>query len=278
MSEFKNLPVTLIRPPSGRRLPNVGELWRNRDLAYRFAWRDVKVRYKQSLIGVAWAVLQPFLTMVVFTLIFGTFANLPSQGLDYPVFLCSALVPWFFFASSLNGCASSVVSSRILVQKVYFPRLMLPLSAVLVPAVDLIFSSSMLFGVMFWYHAPIRHTVVLAPLFVGLLAVTAIGVGSMLAVANVRYRDVPYAIPLLIQLWLYLSPVLYPSAALPERYDVIYALNPINCAITGFRWAVTGTPQPTNLQFGLGIPMALFLFVAGTAFFHRAEPKFADTI
>jgi lipopolysaccharide transport system permease protein len=271
-------PVTTIEPAERRLMPEFRELWRHRHLAFLFAWRDVKVRYKQSLIGIAWAVLQPFLTMVVFTLIFGKFANFPSQGLPYPVFVYAGLLPWTFFASSLGLSAASVVTNRILVQKVYFPRLILPLSAVLVPLVDLCFSSVVLLGVMAWFDVAVQPTVVLAPFFLLLIAMTAVGVGSALAVINVRYRDVPYTIPFLIQLWLYASPVIYPTAELPEKYQIISALNPVVAGVTGFRWALTGTPPPDTIVLVLGITMAIVMFVGGLVIYRRGETKFADVM
>jgi lipopolysaccharide transport system permease protein len=223
-------------------------------------------------------VLQPLLTMVVFTLIFGKFANFPSQGQRYQIFVYSGLLPWMFFATALTQISNSVVANRQLVQKVYFPRLILPISGVLVPAVDFVFSAAVLGGLMLWFGVPVHRTVVLAPAFLLVLAVTALGVGSFLATANVRYRDVPYAIPFLVQTWLYLSPVIYPSNAIPDRWQVLLSLNPVVLAITGFRWAVLGTPQPTTLQWSLGVTMTLLFVFVGFGIYRRAETRFADTI
>lgn len=271
-------PVTLIRPIRRSGLPNLGELWRARDLALILAWRDVKVRYKQSLIGIAWAVLQPLLTMVVFTIIFGKFANLPSQGLDYPVFSMLNLVPWTFMAAVFTLTANSVLVNRTLVQKVHFPLLILPLACILVPLVDFVFSFAVGLGITAWYGTAIQPTIVLVPLFLLMLAMTAIGLGSFLAVINVRYRDVPYAIPFLVQLWLFASGVIYAAAAIPEKYLAISSLNPAVGAITGFRWAVAGTPPPSATMLGLGSLMSIVLFVGGLVFYRRAEPRFADTL
>jgi lipopolysaccharide transport system permease protein len=273
-----NYPVTTIEPAERRLMPEVRELWRHRHLAFLFAWRDIKVRYKQSLIGIAWAVLQPFMTMVVFTLIFGKFASFPDQGLPYPVFVYAGLLPWTFFASSFGQTAGSVLANRVLVQKVYFPRLVLPLSAVLVPLADLFFSSIVLFGVMAWFDVTIQPTVVLAPIFLALIAMTAVGVGSALAVVNVRYRDVPYTIPFIIQLWLYASPVIYPTAELPEKYQIISAFNPLVAGVTGFRWALTGTPPPDTIVLVIGVVMATVMFLGGLLIFRRGETKFADVM
>jgi lipopolysaccharide transport system permease protein len=271
-------PVTLIRPAGRSGLPDLRELWRARDLALILAWRDVKVRYKQSLIGIAWAVLQPLLTMVVFTLIFGKFAQLPSQGLPYPVFSMLNLVPWTFMASVFTLTAGCVLTNRMLVQKVHFPLLILPLACVLVPLIDFVFSFVVALGITQHYDVAIQPTIVYVPVFLLMLAMTAIGLGSFLAVINVRYRDVPYAVPFIVQLWLFASGVIYAAAALPERYIAVASLNPAVGAITGFRWAVAGTPAPSTEMLAIGWAMTLFLFVAGLWFYRRAEPRFADTL
>ncbi len=271
-------PVTLIRPARRSGLPDFRELWRSRDLAMILAWRDVKVRYKQSMIGIAWAVLQPFLTMVVFTLIFGKFAQLPSQGLPYPVFAMLNLVPWTFLAAVFTLTAGCVLSNRMLVQKVHFPLLILPLACILVPLIDFVFSFTVALGITRWFDVAIQPTIVLVPFFLVMLAMTAIGLGSFLAVINVRYRDVPYVVPFLVQLWLFASGVIYAAAAIPEKYMAVASLNPAVGAITGFRWAVAGTPPPTATMLGLGVAMALVLFFSGLWFYRRAEHRFADTI
>ena len=280
MSEVSSdVPVTLIRPARRSGLPDFRELWRARDLAVILAWRDVKVRYKQSLIGVAWAVLQPFLTMVVFTIIFGKFADLPAQGLPYPVFSMLNLVAWSFLASVFTLTAGCVLTNRALVQKVHFPLLILPLACVLVPLVDFAFSFAVGLGITWWYDVPIQwSTMPLVPVFLLMLAATAIGLGSFLAVINVRYRDAPYAVPFLVQLWLFCSGVIYAAAALPERYLDLASLNPAVGAITGVRWAVVGTPPPTTSMLVIGGSVTVVLFVLGMWFYRRAESRFADTL
>ena len=279
MSEIpSDLPVTLIRPVRRSGIPNFGELWRARDLALILAWRDVKVRYKQSLIGIAWAVLQPLLTMVVFTIIFGKFADLPAQGLPYPVFSMLNLVAWGFLASVFALTSGCVLANRMLVQKVHFPLLVLPLSCILVPHVDFAFSFTVGLAITIWYDVPIHSTIVLAPLFLLMLGATGIGLGSFLAVINVRYRDVPYAVPFLVQLWLFASGVIYAADAIPEQYLNIASLNPAVGAITGFRWAVVGTPAPTTTMLLLGLTTTVVVFVGGLWFYRRAEPRFADTL
>lgn len=272
------LQLTVIEADAPRAKAELRELWRARELALTFAWRDVKVRYKQSLIGIAWAVLQPLLTMVVFTLIFGKFAQFPSQGLPYQVFVFLGLLPWMFFATALSQISGSVVLNRQLVQKVYFPRLILPLSGLLVPAIDFLFSCVVLAAIMTWFHVGTGPTLLLAPLFLLLLAVTAMGVGSVLAAVNVRFRDVPYVVPFLIQIWLYVSPIIYPTSALPQKYQVLSAVNPVVPAITGFRWAVAGTPPPTAVQLGIGIASATVMLLIGFRVYSKWETRFADTI
>jgi len=278
MLSAPDVPVTVIRPAGRTGMPDFRELWRARDLALILAWRDVKVRYKQSLIGIAWAVLQPLLTMVVFTLIFGKFAQLPAQGLPYPVFSMLNLVPWTFLAAMFTLTAGCVLSNRMLVQKVHFPLLILPLACFLVPLIDFTFSFVVGLGITAHYDVAIQSTIVYMPLFLLMLAMTAIGLGSFLAVINVRYRDVPYVVPFLVQLWLFASGVIYAAQALPERYIDIASLNPAVGGITGFRWAVVGTPAPSHTMLALGWSSAIVIFVSGLWFYRRAEPRFADTL
>jgi lipopolysaccharide transport system permease protein len=270
--------LTVIEAAATSVSAELRELWRARYLAFVFAWRDVKVRYKQTLIGAAWAVIQPFATMVVFTLIFGKFAQFPSQGLPYQVFVYLGLLPWTFFASSLTQISASVLSNRQLVQKVYFPRLILPISGTLVPAVDFLCSCAVLVGIMAWFHVGTATDLVFAPLFLLLLAITALGIGAVLAAINVRYRDVPYVIPFMIQTWLYVSPVIYPTAALPHKYQVLSSFNPVVGAVTGFRWAVAGTPPPTTLQLAISVSSAVAMLIGGFWFYRKWESRFADTI
>jgi lipopolysaccharide transport system permease protein len=276
--ETASTPRTVIRPAKRSGIPDFRELWRARDLALILAWRDVKVRYKQSLIGIAWAVLQPLLTMIVFTIIFGKFADLPAQGLPYQVFAMLNLVAWTFLAAVFMLTSQCVLANRNLVAKVHFPLTILPLACILVPLVDFAFSFTVGLGITWWYDVPIQPTVVLAPLFLLMLGATGIGLGSFLAVINVRYRDVPYAVPFLVQLWLFASGVIYAADAIPERYLNLASLNPAVGAITGFRWAVVGTPAPTTTMLALGLMSTVALFVGGLWFYRRAEPRFADTM
>ena len=271
--------VTTIRPAT--RLPRLDlhELWQYRELAATFAWRDLQVRYKQSLIGAGWAIIQPVMTMIVFTFIFGTFAHVPSQGLPYPVFSYSGILPWTYFASALGAASGSLAMNSTLVTKIYFPRVLLPFAAVTVPAVDFLLATTVLGGLVGWYGLSVGVTALLAPLFMLLAAVTAFGVGLVFSVINVRYRDVPYAIPFIIQIWLFLSPVIYPIKALHHSWErLILSLNPMSGVITGFRWSLLGTSPPTLLQLLLSIGAAGVFLTLGLAVFRRAEPRFADTI
>jgi lipopolysaccharide transport system permease protein len=271
--------ITRIRPAG--KIPHIElrELWQYRELAATFAWRDLKVRYKQSLIGVAWAIIQPVMTMIVFTFIFGTFAKVPSQGLPYPVFSYSGILPWTYFATALGAASGSLAMNSTLVTKIYFPRILLPVAAITVPAVDFVLASSVLFGLMAYYSLSVGPHVLLAPVFMVLAAATALGVGLIFAVINVRYRDVPYAIPFIIQIWLFLSPVIYPIKALHQPWErLILSLNPMSGVITGFRWALLGTPPPSPLLILLSVLSACGFLTFGVVFFRRSEPRFADTI
>jgi lipopolysaccharide transport system permease protein len=270
--------LTVIRPAS--RVPKLDfrELWQYRELALTFVWRDLKVRYKQTAIGVAWALLQPFITMVVLTLIFGKFAQFPSQNLPYPIFLYSAQLPWTYFQSAFQASSASVSLNAPLVTKIYFPRVLLPIAAIIVPAVDFLLASTILAGMMVFYHVGVTSAVLLAPLFMLLAAVTALGAGMLFCVANVRYRDVPYVIPFLVQIWFYASGIVYPIDALKTKWQWILSLNPMTGVITGFRWAVVGTPPPHAGQFALSVAMAGLLFLFGLTVFRGWEPRFADTI
>jgi len=270
--------ITVIRPAAKWPHLDVIELWHFREVLGRLAWRDVAVRYKQTAIGVAWAILQPFLTMVVFTFIFGRFANFPSKGVPYPIFTYSALLPWTYFASSVALSAGSLVANKPLVTKVYFPRVLLPLAGVTVPLVDLVLASSVLIGLMFWFNVYPSLAVLLAPFFILLAIVTALGVGLFLSAVNVRYRDVPYAIPFLLQIWMYLTGVVYAVTALPQKWQWVLAFNPMTAVVNGFQWGVLGGSPPNLTRTLISIVTAFVMFVAGLETFRRSEPRFADQI
>jgi lipopolysaccharide transport system permease protein len=270
--------VTTIRPaPRWPRL-DLRELWQYRELLGRLAWRDIAVRYKQTSIGVAWAILQPFLTMVVFTFVFGRFANFPSNGVPYPIFAYSALLPWTYFASAVALASTSIVSNRGLVTKVYFPRILLPLAGVTVPIVDFLLASMVLVAMMAWYDVWPSLAVVFAPFFLAMAYVAALGVALFLSAVNVRYRDVPYAIPFLLQIWLYLSGVVFAIDALPQRWQWVLAVNPMTAVISGFQWGILGASAPHLGTTLVSVAATVAFIVVGLWYFRRSEPRFADTI
>ncbi len=270
--------LTVIKPAP--RWPHIDlrELWHYRELLARLVWRDVAVRYKQTSIGVAWAILQPFLTMVVFTFVFGRFANFPSKGIPYPIFTYSALLPWTYFASAVAVASVSLVSNRALVTKVYFPRVLLPLAGVSVPVVDFLLASVVLVGMMAWYDVWPSAGVALAPLFLLMAFAAALGTALLLSAVNVRYRDVPYAIPFLMQIWLYLSGVVYAIDALPSHWQWVLSLNPMTAVINGFQWGMLNTAPPNVGQTLVSVASAAGMLVVGLWYFRRSEPRFADTI
>ena len=270
--------VTVIRPAPRWPHLDLVELWHYRELLGRLAWRDVTVKYKQTGIGVAWAVLQPFLTMVVFTFVFGRFANFPSKNSPYPIFTYSALLPWTYFASAVAVSSGSLVANKPLVTKVYFPRVLLPLAGVTVPLVDFVLAFTVLIGMFFWYSVTPSIALVLAPFFILLGVATALGVGLFFSAVNVRYRDVAYALPFLLQIWLYLSGVVYAMSSLPEKWQWVLALNPMTAVINGFQWGVLDTAAPDFWKTLVSVGAALVIFVVGLEIFRRSEPRFADTI
>jgi lipopolysaccharide transport system permease protein len=254
------------------------ELWAYRELVYFLAWRDVKVRYKQTVLGVAWAVLQPLMTMVVFSVVFGAFAKIPSEGLPYPLFTFAALVPWTFFSNALGTAAVSLMSNATLITRVYFPRLAVPLASVGAAALDLLCALAV-FALMAAYygHAP-GATVVLLPIVVLLAGMVALGTGLWLAALNTRFRDVRYIIPFFLQLWLFATPVAYPTSLVPARWQTLYALNPMVGVVDGFRSALLGQPAVPVHSLVWAAGVGLVLLVSGVAFFRRIERTLADTV
>jgi len=253
-------------------------LWHHRDLLYFLVWRDVKIRYKQTIIGAAWAILQPLLTLIVFSLIFGRVAKIPSDNLPYPVFMLSALLPWNLFASSLARGGDSVVNNAGLLSKVYFPRLILPIAAILSPLLDFAMAFVVLIVLMIWYGIVPNIGVVTLPLFVGLAMLTALGVGMVLAAMNARYRDVGYAVPFLVQLWMFVSPVTYPVSMIPERWRFVYSLNPMAGVVEGFRWALLSKQSPDFGVIAISAATVVVLLVPALAFFRQTERTFADIV
>lgn len=271
-------PITRIEPSRGLVSLHLKDVWEYRELLYFLTWRDIKVRYKQSLIGVGWAVLQPLLTMVIFTFVFGRFAGVPSEGIPYPLFSFAALLPWQYFASAVGRSGVSIVNSSNLIAKVYFPRLIIPLSAAIAPAVDFAITLAMLFLLMAYYGvAPTVHVVFL-PAFFLLACAAAMAVSLWLSALHVRYRDVGYVIPFMVQIWMFISPVAYPSSLVPEQWRVLYGLNPMAGVIEGFRWSLFGTGKPPDLVVALSVAVTLIVLIGGLLFFQKIEETFADVV
>lgn len=271
-------PVIRIEPPSSLFELRLAEFWQYRELLYFFVWRDVKIRYKQTAIGVAWVVLQPILTMLVFTLFFGRLAKLPSGGLPYPVFYFAALVPWTYFASALQAATNVVVENQRMITKVYFPRLILPVSSVLSGLVDFSIGFLMLAGFTVAYHIRLTLAALWLPAFLLLAVATALGVGLWLAALNAIYRDVRYVIPFVVQFWMFASPVAYPSSLVPEKWRWLYGLNPMAGVIDGFRWAATGQGTPPGPLVAASAAAVAVIVVGGAFFFHRMETQIADRV
>lgn len=272
------LPVTVIRPARGWVSLNLRELWHYRELLYFLVWRDVKVRYKQTVLGAAWAILQPIATMVVFTLFFGRLAGVPSDGVPYPLFSLAALVPWTFFSTGLVQSSNSLVGSQQLITKVYFPRLAIPIASVLAGVVDFALAFVVLLGVMVAYGTvPGPRVVWILPLLT-LAFVTALGVGLWLAALHVRYRDVRYVMPFFVQLWLLATPIAYPSSLLAEPWRTLYGINPMVGVVEGFRWALLGTDTAPGPAVAISSLVAVALLLGGVVYFRRTERTFADVI
>ena len=273
-----DLPVTIIQPSRGWAPLRLSELWEYRELLYFLVWRDVKVRYKQTVLGVAWAIIQPVLTMVVFTLFFGSLKGIRPDGIPYPLFSLAALVPWTFFANGLSQSSNSLVGSANLIKKVYFPRLVVPGSAVLSGVLDLALALVVLFGMMLYFGVQPTFNILWLPAFLLLALVTALGAGLWLSALNVEFRDVRYIVPFLSQLWLFASPVIYASTVLAEPWRTIYALNPMVGVIEGFRWALLGVGSAPGSIVGVSTLAALALLMSGVLYFRRMEKSFADIV
>jgi lipopolysaccharide transport system permease protein len=273
-----DLVVVLIRPRRGWLNFDLKAVYRYRELLYFLVWRDVLVRYKQAAIGVAWVVLQPLLTMVVFTIIFGQFAKLPSDGLPYPIFSFTALLPWNYFAQAISRSGISLVSNANLISKIYFPRLIVPISGALGPLVDFAISFVILLGMMAWYGIAPTWGVLALPFFTLLAVVTAAAVSLYLSALNVKYRDVGHAIPFLVQFWMYASPVVYSVTIIPRKWRLLYSLNPMVGVIEGFRWALLGKERPDFAVMAMGVVVASVLLLGGLIYFKRTERFFADII
>ncbi|HWR50093.1 MAG TPA: ABC transporter permease [Bryobacteraceae bacterium] len=270
--------VQKIEPSSGRLALGLGDLWRYRELLYFLVWRDVKVRYKQTAMGAAWAVLQPLFTMLVFSVFFGRLAKIPSDGVPYPVFAFAALVPWTLFANGITFSSLSVVASSNLVKKVYFPRLTIPLATVLAGVPDFLIGFGVLLAVMGWHRVAPTWNIVWLPFLVLLALTTSLGVGLWLSALNVQYRDVRYVVPFLVQFWLFATPIAYPSSLLHEPWRTVYGLNPMVGVVEGFRWALLGTRTAPGPIIAASAFAATLLVVSGALYFRHMERQFADII
>ena len=267
-----------IQPSSGWGSLNLGELWAHRELVYFLTWRDVKVRYKQTALGAIWAIIQPIMTMAVFALFFGRLAKVPSDGVPYPLFAFTALVPWMFFSNGLTQASNSLVHNANLLTKVYFPRLAIPISTVMAGALDFVLSFVVLVAFVAYYGIRPTANVVWLPLFALLALVTSLGVGLWAAAINVQFRDVRYTIPFLTQFWMFGTPVAYPSSLLPEPWRTVFGINPMVGVVEGFRWSLVGAKTAPGPIIALSSLVAVALLVSGAYYFRRMERTFADIV
>ena len=270
--------IVRIQPSRGWVPIDFAELWRYRELLYFLVWRNVKIRYKQTVLGASWAVIQPLFTMLVFSLFFGRLAKMPSDGLPYPIFSYAALVPWTFFATGLAGSSGSLVASANLIKRVYFPRLVIPISSVLSGLIDFAIAFFVLLLLMLYFDIRPTANVVWLPLLLLLGLMTALGVGLWLSAMNVRFRDVRHTLPFLTQFWLFATPIAYPSSLLDEPWRTVYGINPMAGVIEGFRWALLGTETAPGPIVLVSAAVALILLVSGAFYFRRMEKTFADVV
>ena len=255
------------------------DIWRYRELFYFLAWRDILVRYKQTVVGIAWALIQPFLTMVVFTVIFGYFAKLPSDGVPYPILIYAAILPWQLFANSLSDASVSLIGDASLISKIYFPRLIIPSSAMITSFIDFLISAAILAGMMFWYGFIPGWRMVVLPLLIIIEFAASIGAGLWLAALNVKYRDFRYVVPFILQIGMYISPVVFSSSIVPDKWRILYSLNPMVGVIDGFRWAILGGNVKIFWPgFVVSLALVVLLFVTGILYFRKMEKTFADVI
>jgi lipopolysaccharide transport system permease protein len=270
--------VIVIEPSRGWISLQLADLWQYRDLLFFLAWRDISVRYKQTILGVAWAIIQPFFSMIVFSLFFGRLAGLSSDGVPYPIFSYAAMLPWTYFSTAMTNSSNSLVSSANLLTKVYFPRLVIPLASVIPPIIDFAIAFVVLLAMMAFYHIAPTWNVLWLPAFLLLALVTALGVGLWLSAMNVQYRDIRYAVPFLVQFWMFASPVTYSSSIVPEQWRILYGLNPMAGVIEGFRWALLGTATAPGPIVAASAGAAVILLVSGSFYFRRMEKTFADVV
>jgi lipopolysaccharide transport system permease protein len=273
-----DVPSVHIEPSKGWVSLGLRELWEYRDLFYFFIWRDLKVRYKQTILGALWAIIQPFFTMVVFSLFFGKLAKVPSDNLPYPIFAYSALVPWTFFANALQLGSNSLVLNADMLKKIYFPRMIMPVATVLAGLVDFFLAFVLLLGMMFFYGFVPKLNTLFLPLFLLLALITSMGVSLWLSAMNVQFLDVRYTVPFIIQAWLFITPIAYPSSLLSEPWRTLYGINPMAGVVEGFRWALLGTNTAPGLIVLASSLVAMGLMASGVYYFRRMEKNFADVV
>ena len=273
-----SVPWVVIEPSKGIASINLAELWQYRELLYFLTLRDIKVRYKQTALGVTWALLQPLGMMVVFSIFFGKLANMPSEGWAYPIFVFCGLLPWQLFSKSLTEAANSIVADQRLITRVYFPRLIVPITSVLAALVDFAIAFVIFAGMMVYYGVMPTTAIWALPLFVIMMLLTGLGMGLWLAALNVEFRDVRYVLPFLAQMWLFITPVVYPSSLLSEKWQIIYGLNPMAGVVEGFRWALLGVGTGPSPLIGVSAVVSVILFVSGVMFFRQREKTFADVV
>lgn len=277
-SHLDSLPITDIEPPRGWFRINFSELWEFRELLYFLVWRDIKVRYAQTVLGAAWVIIQPVVTMVIFSVIFGRLANLPSDGIPYPIFSYTALLPWQLFARGLTEASGSLVSNQAFVTKTYFPRLFLPTASVISGLVDFIIAMTVLFGMMLVYQVEFTTRLLVLPALILFTLLTSLAVALWLSPVNVRYRDVKYTLSYLVQVWMYATPVVYSSSLIPENLRLIYSLNPMVGVVEGFRWALLGQESYVFPMIAVSTVVVILMFIGGLLYFQRKESSFSDVI
>jgi len=276
----KHEPATIyIKPSTGLTALNLRDLWTYRELVFFMIWRDIKVRYRQTLLGAAWAVIQPLMTMIVFNFLFGTVAKVPTDGIAYPIFAFTALLPWGLFTTALNQASRSLTANHNMITKIYFPRLVLPVASVLAGLIDFAIAFVILIGLMFYFKVTPAWNVLWAlPLFVLLAILTALGVALWLSAINVQYRDVNYALPFITQFWLFITPVAYSAQVISEKWQLAYSLNPMAGVVNGFRWALLGSGRGPDAALWVSVGISLLVLVTGLFYFRNMERTFADTI
>ncbi len=271
--------ITIIKPIRGWMPLDLREVWSYRELLFFFTWRDIKVRYKQTILGATWAIIQPVFSMVIFSIFFGKLAKIPSDGIPYPIFNFTGLLPWTFFANALTNASNSLVRDAHLIKRVYFPRLVIPISAVMGGLPDFLLAFVILIGMMIGYGLfPTASSILLLPLCMLLALMTSLGVGLWLAAVNAQFRDVRYVVPFLVQFWMYATPVVYPSSLLEQPWRTLYGLNPMVSVVEGFRWSLLGKGDPSMTMFAVSIVMAAIIMISGAYFFRRMERQFADVV